>query len=449
MDLREQYLGKLTTPQEAVSHIRSGDWVDYGFCANHPVLLDKALAKRLEEEPALTGLQFRGSITPWQPEVTKLPDAKERLIWHSWHFTAVERAIVDRGFISYTPLRFFEVPGYYRHELPPMDVAMFQVSPMDEKGRFFFSLSPSFLSALCERAKYIILEVNPQMPVCPGGEGTWISLDRVDAIVENPAGRVFELPGRKPDPVDRQVAEQILPLIPNGACLELGIGGMPNALGQLIAASDLKDLGVHTEMLGDGFLSMAKAGKLTGARKNLDRGKSVFTFAMGSEALYRYMDGNPALLAAPVDYVNDPAVIAAQDNFVAINNTVEIDLLGQAASEGSGLKHISGAGGQLDYLLGAYRSKGGKSFLCCSSTFTTRSGVRKSRIVPTLSPGSVVTAPRPLLQYLVTEYGVVNLKALNTWQRAEAILSLAHPDFREELIAQAGAMGLWRPSNRR
>jgi acyl-CoA hydrolase len=224
---------------------------------------------------------------------------------------------------------------------------------------------------------------------------------------------------------------------------------MPNAVGSLIAQSDLKDLGVHTEMYVDGFVDMAKAGKLTGARKSIDKGRQTFAFGAGTQKLYDYLDDNPACMSAPVDYTNDVRVISQLDNFMSINNAVDLDLFGQVNAESAGTKQISGAGGQLDFVLGAYLSKGGKSFICLSSTYTTKDGTIKSRIVPTLAPGSIVTDTRPNVHYIVTEYGKVCLKGLSSWQRAEKIISVAHPDFREELIAAAEKNKIWRQSNKR
>jgi len=224
---------------------------------------------------------------------------------------------------------------------------------------------------------------------------------------------------------------------------------MPNAVGSMIAKSDLKDLGIHTEMYVDAFVDMAEAGKITGARKNIDKGRQVYAFAAGSKKLYDYINRNPECMSAPVNYTNDIRSISALDNFMSINNAVDLDLFGQVNAESSGIKHISGAGGQLDFVLGAYLSKGGKSFICCSSTFKTKDGELKSRILPTLNPGSIVTDTRCNTHYLVTEYGKVNLKGLSTWQRAEAIISIAHPQFRDELIASAEKMNIWRRSNKR
>jgi acyl-CoA hydrolase len=200
-------------------------------------------------------------------------------------------------------------------------------------------------------------------------------------------------------------------------------------------------------MYVDAFVDIANAGKIDGINKNIDKGRQVYAFGAGTQKLYDYLDDNPECMSAPVDYTNDIRSISALDNFISINNAVDIDLFGQVSSESSGIKHISGAGGQLDFVLGAYLSKGGKSFICLSSTFKTKSGEVKSRIVPTLNPGSIVTDTRANTHYVVTEYGMVNLKGLNTWQRAEALISIAHPDFREELIKQAEQMKIWKKSN--
>ncbi|MBO5246723.1 MAG: butyryl-CoA:acetate CoA-transferase, partial [Eubacterium sp.] len=236
--------------------------------------------------------------------------------------------------------------------------------------------------------------------------------------------------------------------IPNGACLQLGIGGMPNAVGSMIADSDLKDLGVHTEMYVDAFVDIAKAGKINGSKKNIDRYRQTFGFGCGTKKMYDYLDENPEMMSAPVSYTNDIRAIASLDNFISINNCVDIDLFGQVSSESSGTKHISGAGGQLDFVLGAYLSNGGKSFICCSSTFTDKSGELHSRIRPTLTNGSIVTDTRANTHYVVTEYGLVNLKGMSTWQKAEALISIAHPNFRDELIAEAEKMQIWRRSNK-
>lgn len=449
MGFIEQYNEKLTTAEEAVKVVKSGDWVDYSFCANHPVALDAALAKRLKEDKSLTDINFRGGIAMWQPEVTKLDDALGRITWNSWHTSAIERRLMSTGFCFYNPLRYSEMPVYYRQHIKHVDVAMLQVTPMDAHGYFNFGLSASQLGALCEVADVIIVEVNKNIPVCRGGHDVSIHISDVTMIVEGDNPPVAQLVSGEPSDVDKAVAELIVPMIPNGACLQLGIGGMPNAVGSLIAKSDLKDLGVHTEMYVDAFVDMANAGKITGKYKTIDRGRQVFTFAAGTDKMYEYINNNPAVMAAPVDYTNDIRNISALDNFMSINNAVEVDLFGQVASESSGVRHISGAGGQLDFVLGAYLSKGGKSFICCSSTVKDKDGTLKSRIRPTITPGGIITATRANIQYLVTEYGIVELKGTTTWQRTEKIISVAHPDFRDELIKEAEKMNMWKLSNKR
>ncbi len=287
------------------------------------------------------------------------------------------------------------------------------------------------------------------MPRCLGGKENGIHISEVDMIIQGDNPSIAEMGGAAAaTDVDQAVAKLIVEEIPDGACLQLGIGGMPNAVGSMIAESDLKDLGVHTEMYVDAFVDISKAGKITGARKNIDRFRQTYAFAAGTKKLYDFLDDNPECMSAPVDYTNDIRSISALDNFISINNTVDIDLYGQVNAESAGTKNISGAGGQLDFVLGAYLSPGGKSFICCSSTFQNKQGELVSRIRPTLADGSIVTDTRANVHYFVTEYGKVNLKGLSTWQKAEALISVAHPQFRDELIKEAEKMNIWRRSNK-
>ena len=447
MDFQALYNSKLTTAEEAVKVVKSCDWVDYTWCTSHPVALDKALAARQNE---LEDVKVRGGVTMWMPEICKADDAGEHFAWHSWHCSGVDRKIIGKGMGYFSPMRYSELPRFYRENLDPVDVVMLQVPPMDEHGYFSLSLAPSHLADMCARAKCIIVEVNENMPWVYGLYGTELHINDVTMVVEGDNPDVATL-GSTGDPteVDLAVAKLVVNEIPNGACLQLGIGGMPNTIGSLIAQSDLKDLGVHTEMYVDGFVDMALAGQITGKNKAVDPGRQVFAFAAGSKKTYDYMTRNPDVMGAPVDYTNDVRVIAQLDNFMSINNCIDVDLFGQVNAESAGIRHISGTGGQLDFVMGAYASKGGKSFICLSSTVKGKDGSLRSRIVPTLTPGSIATDPRTCVQYLVTEYGMVNLKGMNVWQRAEKIISIAHPQFREELIRDAEKMGIWRKSNRR
>ena len=446
MDFQALYKSKLTTAAEAVKVVKSGDWVDYTWCTNHPYDLDKALAARQNE---LEDVKVRGGVTMWMPEICKADDAGDHFAWHSWHCSGVDRKIMAKGMGWFMPMRYSELPRFYRENLDPVDVVMMQVPPMDSHGNFSFSVAASHLWEMCRRAKCIIFEVNKNLPVVRGLFKTEWNIRDVTMVVEGENPRLAQLTDVPPTEVDRKVADLIVEQIPNGACLQLGIGGMPNTVGALIADSDLKDLGVHTEMYVDAFVDIARAGKITGAKKNLDRGRQVFAFGIGTDKLYDYVRENPELMAAPVDYTNDVRVIAQLDNFISINNIVDLDLFGQLNAESAGTRHISGTGGQLDFVMGAYASQGGKSFICLSSTMKAKDGSLKSRIVPTLTNGSICTDPRSTVQYLVTEYGMINLKGLNTWERADKIISIAHPDFRDDLIKEAEKMHIWRRSNKR
>ena len=448
MDFSEEYRQKLVSADEAVKVIKSGDWVDYGWCTNTVDALDKALAKRTDE---LKDINLRGGILLKPLAVFEREDAGEHFTWNSWHMSGIERHMIARGCAFYSPIRYSELPRYYRELDCPDDVAMFQVAPMDKHGYFNFGPSASHLGAMCETARHIIVEVNENMPRCLGGMENCVHVSQVSGIVEgaNPPIGQMAAAGAATE-VDLKVANLIVPQIPNGACLQLGIGGMPNAIGNLIAQSDLKDLGVHTEMYVDAFVDIAKAGKITGRHKNLDKGRQVYAFGAGTQKMYDYLNDNPECMAAPVEYTNDIRSISAIDNFISINNAVDIDLFGQVNAESAGIKHISGAGGQLDFVLGAYLSNGGKSFICLSSTFMNKkTGKLESRIRPTLENGSIVTDTRANVHYLCTEYGCVNLKGLTSWEKAEALISVAHPDFRDELIAEAEKLHIWRRSNKR
>ena len=446
MSFEKEYQEKLTTAEEAVKVVQSGNWVDYGWCTATPYALDKALAARAEE---LHDVKLRGGILLRGPEIFKAPDAARHFTWNSWHMSGIERKLVKDGLVFYSPIRYSELPRYYRENIVPNDVAMFQVAPMDAHGYFNFGPNASHMAAVCEKSKIIIVEVNNNLPRCLGGMQEGIHISQVDMIVTGGNPPIAEMgAGGAPTEVDQAVAKLIVEEIPNGACLQLGIGGMPNTVGSMIADSDLKNLGVHTEMYVDAFVDIALAGKINGSQKSIDRFRQTFAFGAGTKKMYDYLNDNPELMSVPVDYTNDVRSIAALDNFISINNAVNLDLFGQVNAESAGTKPISGAGGQLDFVLGAYLSKGGKSFICCSSTFTTKDGELKSRILPTLDPGSIVTDTRANIHYLVTEYGKVNLKGLSTWEKAEAIISVAHPNFREQLIAEAEKMHIWRRSNR-
>lgn len=439
-----EYKRKRVTANEAVKAVQSGDWVEMGFVADIPRLLDEALSGRKEE---LREVHLRGGMLLAPLRSIESDPTGAHFTWNSWHMGRIERRYYERGLAYYIPMRFSEVPRYLRENLPT-DVLMLQTAPMDAHGYFHFGVTVSHYAAAAEKARTIIVEVNEDMPVTLGGYDHAIHLSKVDYIVEGGRLGLPQIPPAQPTEVDRMIAAYIMPEITDGACIQLGIGGIPQVLGQMIAESDVKDLGIHTEMFTDAFVDMVEAGRVTNRRKAIDRGRSAFTFAGGTEKVYSWIHQNPALAAYPVDYTNDPAIAGLNDHLITINGSLEVDLYGQVTSETVGLKHISGSGGQLDFVEAAYRSKGGKSFLCLPSTYTDAEGRRHSRIKPMLTPGSIVTDTRTTVHYIVTEYGKVNLKGLSTWQRAEALIGIAHPDFREALIREAERMKIWRRSGR-
>lgn len=440
-----EYRAKLRSAEEAVSVVKSGDWVDYGMTLSQPVLLDAALAKRKHE---LSDVKIRGTMALAPRQVVETDPNRETFTYCCWHFGGYERKLQNKDLCNFIPMVYRNKPGFYRNHLE-VNVAMITASAMDKHGYFSFSLTNSATRAIVETAQIVIIEVNSNLPVALGGREECIHISEVDFVVEGENKPIFALAGSEPDEIDQRAARLIVDEIVDGATIQLGIGGMPNAVGNLIAESDVRDLGMHTEMLVDAFLTMYEKGKLTNKHKQTDRGKGAWTFCLGSKKLYDWVDRNPFLASYPVDYTNDPAVIAQNDNFVSVNNCIEVDLYAQVSSETSGTKQISGSGGQLDFVTGSYASRGGKSFMCFRSTYTDpKTGKLSSRVVPTLPSGSVVTTPRSQVHYFVTEWGKVNLAGCSTWERAERIISIAHPDFRDDLIRQAEEMKIWRHSAR-
>lgn len=443
MSYRKDYDDKRVSPEQAVGIVKSGDWVDYGHFACAPTFLDAYLAGRAGE---LQDVKVRAATFPGLAAVAQQDPTRQSFCYNNWHFSGGDRVLHDKGLCNYIPLLYHEMPGYY--DLIDTDVYMLKVAPMNDNGYFNFGPSCSISKATANRARKVVVEVNSSVPYCCGGYNESIHVSEVDYIVESDNKPLISLPTLPVSDEESTIAGLIMNEIRDGSVIQLGIGAMPSAVGMMIATSDLKDLGVHTEMLCDAFVDMVQAGRVTDSKKNVDPGKMVYTFALGSQKLYDFLDHNPRCATYSVDYVNKPARISMNDNMVAINNAVEIDLYGQVCSESSGIRHISGTGGQFDYIYGAYHSRGGKGFICLTSTKKTKTGDIKSRIVPTLTPGAIVTIPRTMVHYVVTEYGMVNLKGKSTWERAELLISIAHPDMREELVEAARRQGIWRECNR-
>ncbi len=420
------------TAAEAAALVRSGDWLDYGITLCQPDTFDRALAARRDE---LRDVQIRSCITVRPRAVLATDPGGEHFHWFSWHFSGYDRRQHDAGIGHYIPVNLGEVPGYYRRFLDPPALAVLKACPVDAEG--YFNLGPTGLwhRAVVERARCLVLEVTTAMPPAHG-DGNRVHRSEVDYLIEGDDTPPAELPGVPPTAVDRAVARLIAAEVEDGACLQVGIGGMPNAVCALLLDGGVRNLGVHSEMLNDGLVDLYRAGRVTGAAKAQDVGRMTYSFALGAAALYETVRGNPDFECRPVDYTNLPEVIARNPRAIAINNTTQIDLQGQAASESDGHRHISGTGGQLQFVRGAYASEGGKSFICLASTYE-KGGERRSRIVLNLTPGNVVTTPRSDMHYVVTEYGIANLKGRSVAERARSIIGLAHPDYRDALEREA------------
>ncbi|MDD3879723.1 MAG: acetyl-CoA hydrolase/transferase C-terminal domain-containing protein [Syntrophomonas sp.] len=444
MNYVNEYRKKLVSADEAVKVVNSGDWIDYGSMCGQVVVLDEALARRKEE---LKDVKIWTLLTLRRPRVMDVDPEEESFVWHSWHLSAMDRKIASERAVYYSPIRYSELPRYVREHIEPLAVAMLQVAPMDKHGYFNFGPQNSHTRAVCERARIVIVEVNNQLPRCLGGYEESIHISEIDYIVEGNNPPLPQLPDVASSAVDKKAAEYIIEEMKDECCVQLGIGGMPNAVGKMIAESDLKDLGCHTEMLVDAYVHMYEAGRLTGRKKNIDPGKMVYGFAVGSQRLYDFIDNNPLCASYPVNYTNRPSIAALNDNLITINNAIEVDLYGQVCAESVGTRIISGTGGQLDFVLAAYESRGGKSFICLPSC-SEREGKLESKIVPTLKTGAIVTDPRSVAHYIVTEYGKFAMKGMSVWQRAEGLINLAHPQLRDELIQAAQAQGIWRRSNK-
>ena len=422
---------------EAAGLVKSGDWVDYGASHGQPDVFDVALAARTAE---LRNVKFRSCLTMRPRAVLEADPHGEHFFWFSWHFSGYDRRMHDAKIGHYIPVNLGEIPDYYRRFNEPVDVGVLTVAPMDKDGYFNFGTTSLWHRAVVDRSRIMIVEVYPAMPQIHG-EHNRIHVSEVDYIIDGNNQSVAELPNAAITDADRAVGRLIAAEIEDGACLQIGIGGMPNAVCVSLLDSSVGNLGVHTEMLTDGIKDLYAAGRITGSAKTIDTGKSVFSFALGTSGLYETIADNPHFVCAPVEYTNMPHIIMQNERMVAINNTTQIDLQGQAASESDGHRHISGTGGQLQFVRGGYASQNGKSFICLASTYE-RKGQRKSRVVLNLTPGNVVTTPRSDMMYVVTEYGIVNLKGKSVAERAKALISIAHPDYREGLSREARDNGL-------
>jgi len=446
-DLRTVYDGKLISASDAAGLIQNDESILYGVFLGRPVDFDRELAQRKEQLLNVQVTQCGG--LPADSPTTCCDPSGEHFTCNSWFYDVGNRRMGDRHMMFYAPCSFGQLQTIIESDLFLYDTYVQQVSPMDRFGFFSFGPTNTYSLEACLGAKRVILEVNESIPRVPGGSEDAIHISMVDHVIEGRNTPLYELPrGKAPSDAEAKMAALLINEIPDRACLQLGIGGLPNTLGELICDSDLKDLGIHTEMFVDSMVKLFNLGLVTGRYKTTDRCKIAFTFAIGSREMYDFMENNPFLASHCGRYTNNAEIVGLNDNLISINNTLMVDLFGQCCSESAGPRQISGTGGQMDFVHAAWKSKGGKSFLCLSSSYRDKEGTLKSRIMPMLPEGSIVTTPRTLVDRIVTEHGIAQLKGKSTWQRAELLIGIAHPDFRDELVKNAEKMNIWRRSSK-
>jgi acyl-CoA hydrolase len=432
---QEMYRSKLMTADDAAKHISNGMLMASGSINAQPQALCNAVGERMASGD-LRDVRFLFSLSA-RPGSVHNPELIEKMLQNGNMLDAMyagplERYFMDQGSYSYVPHRLFDGPMMTARV--GLDAAVMVVSPMDKHGFFSTGTNPDYVYGFIRRNPgcVILAEVNKYMPRSYGNNHFHIS--ELTAVVENDLPLV-ELPDLPLTEKDEMIGQYIAERVPDGACLQLGIGGIPNAVAKYL--TDKKDLGIHSEMLCDSMVDLYEAGAITGNRKKLLPRKWVASFAFGSKRLYDFIAENPLVEMYDSEFVNDPYNIGLNDNAISINSTLEVDLTGQCCSDAIGNKQYSGAGGQMDFIEGTWRSKGGMAFLALYSTYETKDGELKSRIVPTLRENSMITTTRNDVQYIVTEYGVAWLKGFNLDQRAKALIKIAHPDFRDQLEFEA------------
>ena len=423
MTWRTWYKEHLFTPAQAVQQIKSGQRVVVAHAGGEPsIILDALVANAAQyENVEIIHMVAMGKAAYCQPQYDK------NFHHNAFFLGGSTRAAAAEGRVDFTPVYFSEIPGLLREDLRP-NVTLLQCSPPDAHGYVSLGVSVDYTKPAAEASDLIIAQVNQNMPRTLGD--SFLHVTQIGCLVEADTP-VIELAPPKIGDVERAIGENVASLVRDGDTLQLGIGAIPDAV--LLFLKEKNDLGIHTEMFSDGVVELVEAGVITNKAKTLHRGQSVATFLMGTRRLYDYVNNNPAVAMYPVDYVNDPYVIGQNDNLVSINSCVQVDIMGQVVSTSAGLRQISGVGGQVDFVRGANLSKGGRAIMAMPST--TGKG-KISKIVPFLDQGSAVTTTRNEVNYVITEYGIAKLKGKSLRQRAEALIRIAHPDFRDELTAE-------------
>jgi len=428
-----EYRKKLITPEKAAGLINDGDTLVHAMAVGEPPALLGAIADRVRSGHLQDIKVFSLLPMAHAGRTILAPDLADKIHHYSWFVSASDRELVRSGRYHFVPNEFHQIPRLCR-EFMEIDAALTTVSPMDKAGFFSFGATNDYISTAARCARRLIVEVNPRMPRVFGD--SLLHVSEVDAVVEYDAP-LLEVTPTSPKPEAEIIGGLIAQLIPNGATLQLGIGGIPNAVCHYLA--NHQDLGIHTELMCPGMVHLIKKGVITGRQKSLHPRKHVFTNALGDREMFEFMHDNPSMESYPVSYTNAPHIVAMNDKMISINSTIEVDLLGQCNSEYLGGFEFSGTGGQLDFVRGAFNSPGGKSII---AFYSTAHQEEISRVVPRLAPGTVVTTPRMDTHYLATEFGAVNLKGKSTGERALDIISLAHPKFRDDLLQEAQNMRL-------
>jgi 4-hydroxybutyrate CoA-transferase len=426
MNLKKIYESRVVSAEEAVRHIKSNQRV---FLTGNCSVPQTVLSALVEYAPELENVEICQALTVGPADYVK-PGMEKHLRVNTMFISANIRKAVQEGRADFTPVLLSEFTLLFKNKVLPLDVALIHVSPPDEHGFCSLGVEVGLTKSPAESAKIIIAEVNQQMPRTLGD--SFIHVSRLNYIVpvDYPLPEMA-MGGDGVSEITEKMAKAIAELIPDGATMQMGIGAIPDAV--LKYLFEKKDLGIHTELFSDGVIDLFEAGVLTNARKTLHPGKMVAGFIIGTRRLYEWVDDNPLIELHPTEYVNDPFVIAQNERQVALNSAIEVDLTGQVCADSIGPKLYSGVGGQLDFIYGASRSKGGVPIIALPSTTTLRDGTRISRIVPMLNQGAGVVTTRNHVRYVVTEYGVADLYGLSIRQRAKALINISHPDFREDL----------------
>lgn len=428
-DWRKTYQSKIVSAAEAVKSIKSGNRVVIGHaCGEPPALVEAMTARAAElENVEIVHMVAMGAAKYAQPGM-------EKSFRHNALFVgASTRKAVEEKRADFTPCFFSEVPRLFKENILPVDVVLMQVTPPDEEGFCSYGVSADYTKPAAECAKVVIAQMNKNMPRTGGAK---IHLDSINYIVEYDEP-LIELKPPKIGDIEKAIGENVASLIPDGATLQLGIGAIPDAV--LLFLGGKKDLGIHSEMFSDGVVGLAEAGVITNRKKNINAGKFMATFLMGTKRLYDFANNNPDVEVQSVDYINDPYVIGQHDNMISINSAIQVDLMGEVNAEMIGTRQFSGVGGQVDFIRGASRSKNGKSIIAMPST---ASGGKVSRIACELDRGAAVTTSRNDVHYVVTEYGVADLRGKSLRERAKALIAISHPDFRATLENEAKEKGL-------